>query len=138
MSDVVALELEARAVRAAQAENLGDVRERVLEHPGFTRHEILRLPFVLPRLLSRQHLVEPEVHRAHVERRELGLQLQRWLETMLDGHRLRSAGRDVDDDVAGGRDPWQELSKQIGILRGPAVAWIAGVQVDDGRAGAGG
>src|SRR5215471_10022338 len=101
MSDVVALELEARAVRAAETEDFGDVLERVPEHPGFARCEILRLPLVLPRLLPLEHLVEAKVHRAHVERRELWLQLQRRLQAVLDGHRLRSAGGDVDDNVAG-------------------------------------
>src|SRR5215467_4698825 len=101
MSNVVALELETGAVWAAEPEDFRDVLERVSEYPGFARREILRLPLVPPRLLPRQHLVQAEVHRAHVEGRELGLQPQCRLQAVLDGHRLRSAGSDVDDDVAG-------------------------------------
>ena len=55
-------------------------------------------------VLPRQHLVQPEVHRPHVERRDLRLELQRRLQPLLDGHRLRAAGRDVDDDVRRGGD----------------------------------
>ena len=58
--------------------------------------EIRALPVVLEFLEALQHRKEAEVHRAHVERRDFGLELQRGLQPLLDRHRRRAAGREVD------------------------------------------
>ena len=48
MADIVALELEPRAVAAAQPQDVGDVLQGVLEEAGFAAGQILRLPVPLP------------------------------------------------------------------------------------------
>ena len=53
MADVVALELEARAVLAARGEDVGDVLEGVLEDAVVAAREVGPLPVVLPRFGSR-------------------------------------------------------------------------------------
>ena len=78
--------------------------------------------------------IEPEIHRAHVERRDLRLQLQRGLQPFLDRHRRRAAGREVDDDVAPPRDVGGEFAEVLRILRRVPVDGIARVQMDDGSA----
>src|SRR5689334_17419211 len=62
MADVVALELESRAVAAAGAENLCDVCEGVLEESCFRASQVGRFPFEPPRAIAWQHLVQAEVH----------------------------------------------------------------------------
>ena len=82
-------------------------------------------------LESLQHREEPEVHRAHVERRDLGLELQRRLETLLDRHRRSAAGREVEHDVRPPLDLGREFAEEVGILRGTAVDRITRVQMHD-------
>src|SRR5487761_1784173 len=73
MADVVAFELEARAVTLAQfLEGTLDVHEGVLEDEVARHLQVFWLPLVLEFLVAVQHRIEPEVHRAHVERAHLG------------------------------------------------------------------
>ena len=68
MPDVVALDLEARAVLGAGREDVFDVLERVLEDAVARAFEIRLLPVVFELALeAREHRVEAEIHRAHVE-----------------------------------------------------------------------
>src|SRR5438094_6251361 len=77
MADVVALDLEARVVVGAGLQDVGDVLEAVLEDALVAAREVGPFPVVLELLVAAEHLVQAEVHRAHVERRHLGLQAQR-------------------------------------------------------------
>jgi hypothetical protein len=88
---------------------------------------------VLELLVSLQHREQAEVHRAHVERRDLGLELQRRLQPLLDRHRRGAAGREVEHDIATTLDLRGELAKVFRVLRGTAVDRIARMQVHDRR-----
>src|SRR5689334_25298386 len=74
MADVVTLDLEARVVPAARLQDIGYILERVLEDALIAAREVRLLPLVLPLLVALYHLVEAEVHRAHVERGDFGLE----------------------------------------------------------------
>src|SRR2546430_2565906 len=97
MADVVALDLEARVVVGAGLQDVGDVLEAVLEDALVAAREVGLFPVVLELLVAAEHLVQAEVHRAHVERRHLGLQAQRRLQPLLDAHGRRAAGGQVED-----------------------------------------
>src|SRR4029079_6511514 len=75
MADIVALDLEAGAIVGAGGEDVLDVGEGVLEHASARALLIRPLPvmFELP-LEARDHRIEPEIHGAHVERGDLGLE----------------------------------------------------------------
>ena len=76
MTDVVALELEARAVLLAElAQHELDVLERVAEDEVAAILEVGTLPGMLEFLVALEHREQAEVHRAHVERGDLGLEL---------------------------------------------------------------
>src|SRR5688572_24153810 len=87
--DVVALDLEARAVRAAGLEDVGDVLEGVFEDAIVGASEVGLLPVVLEVFVAPEHLVQTEVHRAHVERGHFRLELQRRLQALFHAHRCR-------------------------------------------------
>src|ERR1700728_656835 len=91
MPGVVALELEARSGAAERAQHEFDVLERVAEDEVARVLERLRLPIVLEGLEAVEHREEPEVHRAHVERRHLRLESLRRLHTLLHRHEGRAA-----------------------------------------------
>src|SRR6185503_11283077 len=65
--DVVALDLEARAIAGARSEDVLDVLERVLEDAVLRSREIGPLPIELERRVALEHRIEAEIHRAHVE-----------------------------------------------------------------------
>src|SRR5262245_5876075 len=132
--DVVALDLEARFVVPAAFQDGGDVAERVLEDALVRPGEIGLLPVVLELLVAPEHLVQAEVHRAHVERGDFGLELQRRLQALLDAHRRRAAGGEVEHHVARRADLGAELAEELRILRRAAVLRVARVQVHDRRA----
>src|SRR5258708_7662900 len=138
MADVVALDLEARFILRAGLQDEGNVLEAVLENSVIRTREIRPLPGVLELLVAAEHLVEAEVHRAHVERGDLGLELQRGLQPLLDRHRRRAAGRQIDHHVARRLDLGQELPEQLRILRRAAVLRVACVEMHDRRPGLGG
>jgi hypothetical protein len=112
VADVVALDLEARAVLRARRQDLRDVLERVLEDAIVRPGEVFALPIVLERLVRPEHREQAEVHRAHVERRDLGLELERGTQALVDRHRRRAAGREVQDDVRALPDVGGELLEQ--------------------------
>ena len=132
VADVVALDLEASPVVGTRGEDVLDVLERVLEDAVLRSRKVRPLPIELERREALEHRIEPEVHRAHVERRDLGLQLQRRLQTLLDRHRRRATGGEIDDDVATPRDVGGELAKVFRVLRRMPVDRIARMQMDDG------
>ena len=62
------------------------------------------LPLVLELLEALQHREQAEVHRAHVERRQFGLEQWPRAHALLDGHVRAAAGGDVDDGVGAALD----------------------------------
>ena len=86
-------------------------------------------------LEAREHRVEPEIHRAHVEARDLRLEGRRGLHALLDRHRRRAAGGDVDDGLGALLDHFQERRERLRRLIRPAVLGIARMQMHDCRAG---
>jgi hypothetical protein len=75
VADVVALELEAGVRSRHSGQDVLDVLEGVLEHEVPAVLEMLALPVVLELLEAVQHRKEAEIHRAHVEGGDLGLEL---------------------------------------------------------------
>ena len=136
--DVVALELEAGAVLVADAQDGLDVLEGVLEDEVAALLEPFALPVVAELGEAVQHRVQPEVHRAHVERGELRLEQRRRLHPLLDGHVRRAAGGDVDDGVGVALELVQDRGEVLRVLGGPAVPGVAGVHVHDRGACLGG
>src|SRR5882724_769264 len=121
VTDVVALDLEARSVVGARRQDVLDVLERVAEDSLVRARQIFALPAVLEFLEALEHRKETEVHRTHVERSDLGLELQRRLQTFLDRHRRGAAGREVDDDVGAALDVRGEFAEIFWVLRRMAV-----------------
>src|SRR4051795_11731827 len=72
--DVVALDLEPGAIRGARGQDVFDVLERVFEDAIVGTCEIRSFPLELELGKTGEHRKQAEVHRAHVERRHLGLQ----------------------------------------------------------------
>ena len=135
MADVVALELEARAMRLAEMlQDVFDVLEGVAEDEVARVLEMDTLPIVLELLVLGQHGVEAEIHRAHVERAHLGRGPKRRRQPLLERHAVAAAGGDVDHRVGGLLDPRQELHEHLRIRRRPAVPRVARVQMQDRRA----
>ena len=134
MPDVVTLDLETRLVRRAGFENVLNVLECVLENPLVRPGQIRHFPVVLPVFIARQHRIHAEIHRAHVERGDLGLELQRRLQTLVDAHRRRAAGGEVDHDIRAAGDVRGKFAKPLRVLRRPAIDRVARMQMYDGRA----
>ena len=138
MADVVALDLEAGVVAGAGRQDVLDVGERVLEHARLRTLEIRFLPVVLElALVARDHRIQPEVHRAHVERGDLRLEGCGRTHALLGGHGRRAAGGDVHHHVGALLDDLEEWREGLGRLVRTAVLRIAGMQMDDSRAGFG-
>ena len=75
MANVVTLDLKARVILTARFQDISDVFKRILEHPIVAIREIRALPIVFEIFVTPEHFIQPEVHRAHVERRDFGFQL---------------------------------------------------------------
>ncbi|MNE59079.1 hypothetical protein D3C80_1541510 [compost metagenome] len=138
MADVVALDFKPGAVLGAGIENMGDVAEGIAEDPVVTLGQVWALPVVLELGEAIEHFVQPEVHRAHVQRSQLRLELRHGLQAFFHAHGRRAAGGDVDHHIALGLDLRQELTEQVDILARPAINGITRMQVDNRRAGLGG
>lgn len=132
--DVVALEFETGAVRAAARENRLDVGERVLEHEVAALFQMFAFPRMPEFAKALEHRIQAEVHRAHVQRSDFGLEMMRGAQALGDRHVRAAARRDVDHRVGARLDARQELGEHGRVLRRPAVGRIAGVQVQDRRA----
>src|SRR6476646_11330333 len=74
VTDVVAFELEARAVCRQRGRCEFDILEGVAENEIAGALQILPLPFVLEVLEPVQHRKQAEVHRSHVQGGELRLE----------------------------------------------------------------
>ena len=136
MPDVVALDLEARAVLGAGRQDVFDVREGVLEDAVARAFQIRLFPGVLELALeAREHRVEAEIHRAHVERGDLRLERRGRAHALLDRHRRRAAGRDVDDGFRALLDDLQERREGFRRLIGAAVLRVARMQMHHRGAG---
>ena len=135
MRCVIALEFKARAVGAALLEHELDVGKGVLENQVARAFQKSLLPGLLEIFVAPEHGKQTEVHRAHVERCHLGLQLQGRLHALDHRHGWRAAGGDVDDRVAALLDVAHKGAKSIGRLVRPAVFGLARMQMHDGRTG---
>src|SRR6185312_5188802 len=74
MGGVVALELEARAGAAQRAQHKLDVLVGVAEHEIARILQRRALPILLELLEAAKHREQAEIHRTHVERRDLRLE----------------------------------------------------------------
>src|SRR5580765_5387982 len=114
MPNVIALDLEPGAVSGACGQDVLDVGEGVLEHAAARPLEIRLLPIVFELAFeSGDHRIEAEVHRAHIERGNLGLERRRRADSLFRRHRRRSAGRDVYDDTRTLLDHLEERRKRL-------------------------
>src|SRR5829696_2246585 len=131
VSHVVALELEAGTVRAHRLQQALDVGEGITEDMSARHLEISRLPVKLELLDTAGHRVETEIHRSHVERAHLRLHSLRSGQSLVDRHRLRAAGGDVDDGVGALRDAGQEAQEDLRVRSRLTRIWIARVEVQN-------
>ena len=139
MTDVVALELEARAASFAQrSEDVRDVLKRVAKYEVFHPLDVGLLPVVAPVLDLARRLVDREVHRPHVQRAHLRLGLQRIGQALLHRHPGASAGRDVDHRIGRRGDARHELVEDRRVGRRLPVRGVACMHVQDCCAGLGG
>src|SRR5829696_3528344 len=134
---VVALELEAGTVRAHRLQQALDVGEGITEDMSARHLEISRLPVKLELLDTAGHRVETEIHRSHVERAHLRLHSLRSGQSLVDRHRLRAAGGDVDDGVGALLDAGQETEEDLRVRSRLTSLRIARVQMQDRRPFAG-
>src|SRR6476620_4661143 len=139
MPNVIALDLEPGAVSGAGGQNVLDVREGVLEHAAARPLEIRFLPVVFELALEPgDHRVKAEIHRAHVERGNLGLESRSRADALFRGHRRRPTGRDVYHDTRALLDYLEERRKRLRCLIRTAILRVARVQVHNRCAGLGG
>src|ERR1700722_11562253 len=134
MPDVIALDLEPRAILRAGRQDLFYGGEGGLENAVARVFEIRPLPFVFERLKALQHRIETEIHRARVERSDLGLELGDRPQPLVDGHCGGAAGSDVNHTIRALLDDAEEGRKAIWRLIGPPVARLARVKMHDRRA----
>src|SRR6185437_14684289 len=100
LAHVVADELEPDAILIAElGEDGPDVAERIPPNPVFGAFHVRLLPGMLPADDAACRLVEGNIHRAHVERAEFRLGLERISEPILERFLRAAARRDVDDRV---------------------------------------
>jgi len=92
---------------------------------------MLRLPVVFEALVTVEHGIEAEIHRAHVEGGHLRAGAQGRGQPLLQAHPGAAAGGDVDHGIAALLDPGQELHEDLGIGGRLAVLGIAGMKMDD-------
>ena len=130
MSDVVTLELEARAVPVAGLENILDILEGVAEDQVFGGFEVRLFPIELERFVSPNQRVEPEVDRSHVERRELRSKSRGRLRAFLNLHVRTTPRRDVDHRV-GALFHRQETGESFRRLVRLTGLRVAGMQVEN-------
>ncbi len=75
--------------------------------------EMFPLPVVLELLEARQHREQPEIHRSHVERRDLRLERRRRLHPLLHRHVRRAAGGQIDHRVRALLDARKERAERL-------------------------
>ncbi|MNQ87649.1 hypothetical protein D3C85_1028810 [compost metagenome] len=138
VTNVIALNFKAGAVFGTGVEDVSDVAEGIAKDPVVTLGEVWPLPVVLELGETIEHLVQPEVHRSHVQRRQLRLELRHRLQAFFHAHGRRTAGGDVDHHVTLSLDLRQKLTEQIDILARPPINRIASMQVNNRCAGLGG
>ncbi len=85
-----------------------------------------------------EHRKQAEIHRAHVERGDLGLEDCGRLNALLHGHEGRAAGRQIDHRLGRLLDARQEARKGLRTLIRAPGALVARVQMNDCGAGLGG
>ena len=135
MRGVVAFKLEAGATIAQSVQDEFDVLEGVAEDQIARILQRLFLPVMLEVLETVQHGEQAEIHRPHVERGDFRLEDLRRLDAFLHRHVRRAARGQIDHRVGRLLDARQEAGKGLWRLIGFAVFRIAGMQMDDGRAG---
>src|SRR5437588_12379133 len=96
---------------------------------------MLALPGKLELLVTIEEVEEPEIHRAHIERSDFGLEDFRRLDALLRRHERTAAGREIDDRVGLLLDARQEAREGFRGLIGFAGFGIARVQMKDRGAG---
>jgi hypothetical protein len=134
MADVVALELEARAVGAELLQAALDLGEGVAEDKIPRHLEVGLLPGVLEgcHLLGRTE--DAEVERAHVHRRDLGLGPFGRCQPLFERHAEPATGCDVHHRVALLLNSWQEALERLRLLCRLAIHLLARMEVQDGHA----
>ena len=132
MPDVVALDFEARAIVRARLKYVLDVAEGVFKHPVPRPLQIIALPAVLKITKPVEHGIKAEVHRSHVERRHLRLELQRRLKPIFHRHIGSAARGEVDHDIRAFSDVWEKLHEELRVLRRLAVMRMTCMQMHDG------
>jgi hypothetical protein len=131
VANVVAFELEARAIFRQCSQCKFDIFEGVAKNEIAGALQILPLPFVLEVLEPVQHRKQAEVHRSHVQGGELRLEADGGFDALFDRHEGAAAAREVHDGVGGLLDACEERLERLRRLVGPAGLGVAGVKMQD-------
>jgi hypothetical protein len=136
--DVVAFELEPGVVVSAGLQHEFDIPERVAENEIAGAFQVRLLPIEFEILVAVEHREQGEVHRAHVEACDLGLEHLGGPDALLHPHGRRAARGQVDDRVASLLDDRQERGERLRPLVGLSGLRITGMEMHDRGAGLGG
>src|ERR1700691_4915853 len=137
VTDIVALDLEPSTAFGARAQNVLYIADGVAEEAVAGALEILAFP-AGQLFVPVEHRIESKIHRAHVERGHLRPKYHSGPQPFLNRHGLRSAGRNVDHDIASLANRLQERLECFGSLIGAAGYGVARMKMYDGRTRIGG
>jgi hypothetical protein len=126
VANVVAFELEARAIFRQCSQCKFDIFEGVAKNEIAGALQLLPLPIVLEILEPVQQWEQGKVHRTPVQGGELRLEADGGLDALFDGHEGAAATREVHDGVGGLLDACEERLERLRPLVGPAGVGIAG------------
>lgn len=136
MADIVALVFEPRAAALSQFLDYPlHVHKRVGKDTSLTACQVGLFPFIFPFAAAAGHAVKGEIDGAHVERGQFRLYAQGGPNPPIQGK--AAAGTYIDDRVGRRFDHGQELQEQSRVARGFSRSRIAGVEMQNGRAGFG-
>jgi hypothetical protein len=138
MANVVALELEARAVCRHRGHRELDIFEGVAKNQIAGALQVLPLPLMLEVFEPVQRGEQSEIHRSHVQGGKFRLEADGRLDALFDRHEGTTAARQVHDGVCGLLDACEERLERVRTLVGPAGAGVAGVKMEYRRACLGG
>jgi hypothetical protein len=137
MRDVVAFELEPGVVLVAGLQDVLDILEAVAEHHVARPLQMLAFPVMLELLVFVEQREQPEIHRTHVQRRYLRLELGRRPDAFLHRHIGAAASGYVHRRVGALLDARQEAGEGFGRLVRLAGLRVARMQMQDRRPGLG-
>src|SRR5688572_43044 len=93
---------------------------------------MLPFPLELEVLVAVEQMEQPEIHRAHVERRDFRLEFGGRFDAFFRAHEWTAARGEIDDRIRLLLDARQKPRKRFGSLIGTSRHGIARVKMQDG------